>query len=349
MMNTNISETVEFRKKIISESLFNPGSMKEVVVLLTPVCNLNCSYCYENDQWKKKKTEVNLPKILEVLDMYMPETIVFLGGNSFSNEKELKTICDRYPSSKIRMYVDARWLDKLKPYVQRYDTIVDISIDPAWETRFESKDEWNRAIDNITPFVIDNLDKVTLNLVLTKYGYDWNMFRDRIHNDVRIYAKAVCLEENANLEPLESEWPAIRELIVGDYDRKVAGLSAISQIDRYLTRINTKHNFRCSCGVNRVTVDWRGDLSFCDGIPLSTRWNDKFKDKEIIIETLSNYAEKCVTCEYVQECGGACVLLDPPNKFYCFYISTIIDVGKKYLEALPDRREIYLAAAGGRL
>lgn len=327
---------IDKRREVLTgtvSKLIDDKDVHEFVILLTPQCNMNCKYCYEAPLWKDKdKVDVNLNGIVAAINDHSPKVITFLGGDTFNKTLEFRFLLSKYPEIEFRLFNDIKRYDEIEQYLEEFPNLkIDISIDPTWKTRFNSEKEWLFHLEKAKAIIEKFLPRITINMVITSAGYDWNILREHLGEEVRLYIKPVALEDNAELEPTGAQRKAIETLFVKEFDRKENGLSYIAQVDKYISQASgDKMNFRCSCGIRRLTVDWLGRISFCDALPLSYAWEEKYIDKEYIVEALASAPQLCLDCEYLEQCGGPCVILEPPNEFYCWWQKTFLKVSGLY-------------------
>jgi molybdenum cofactor biosynthesis enzyme MoaA len=291
--------------------------IRDVIVVLTPSCNKHCIYCYEESLWKGIDVVVNVDKIVEQIKRYNVDKVTLLGGESFNSDYLFDILESLSWIKSVDIFTDAMPNDKHYTVLKNFGNVVlRMSLDPTWKTRFDSRDDWLRACDWVL-FLISEFgnDRICIEPVLTKFGMDWNVLRERIGNDINLYLKPVA-EVKANFDILNYE--DFDLLVKNEFRRYRSGNKAVKQVEKYIAQVKNVFSggvaTRCSCFVRRITVDWEGNEAFCDAYRLSKLGQ---YDVEAGFEKWIDYSSKCYTCNFVEFCGGSCILLENPNDFYC--------------------------------
>ena len=299
--------------------------IKHVFVILTPSCSKNCIYCYEKNLWKNVKVDVDVDRILFVIDKYKPNKVTFIGGESFESEYLFELVGLIPEDVRIDIFTDAERRKEHFEVLDRFGNVVlRLSLDTTWRTRSSSIDRWIEACDWVK-FLGNNFSwkRVSIEPVLTKFGFNWNVLRKMIGESVRVYLKPVAVRDSDNLDicnDIDFDF-----LVKSEFERYREGKPVVAQVGKFIEQVkrvfNGGVNVRCSCFINRVTVDWEGNEAFCDAYRLS-----KFSDipLEKAFDIWVDYSKKCYNCDVIEFCGGSCVLLGEPNDFYCLFRKTFI-------------------------
>lgn len=328
----------------------------ECTLYLTDSCNLQCSYCYEGDQ--KKKKFLKAETLRNVLDFIVKTNVgeriylTFLGGEPLLNKKmlyEAINIIDKeYPQEKQKfkyktttngILLDEKTID----FFVENNFDLSISIDGDRDTHnlnrksVSGKDVYDTIIYNLKKLIEKKIEfntrlTVTTNNVHKLYDnvlFFYNMGVKRIYIGMDYSAdwneeKLQILDEQLSKtdEFYLNELSHTEDRVINIYDFKI-GIFLAKRETRY-----------CSAGSsNHLIINSEGELYPCSFVTNNPVWKvgtveNGLKYKEFR-NTLKNYVckvAKCKDCELGFTCQGArcgflnynmCGILNQPTDGIC--------------------------------
>jgi len=344
--------------------------MKSLYLILTDGCNLNCSFCYKKVITEQRSKEVMSPEMASsaidwtfdsgLLDPDSKDTtIYFWGGEPFVAWDTMKAVLERYPT--IQFCVNTNGLavkSDVKDFIlkHRYHLRLTLSMGSAYD-KFGSVDRLLEVLAPAVEAVKESDDMWAVNMTISKPEKMYEDF-EKVYNTG---LKNITIDMPTHMKFTEEfkkqfidgylkimeKYRANKDGIFKHYESHLAPFHADE---------DKKYRY-CGSGVDRILVDFRGDIYPCDGLyivkedslgninkTVDFRVLDKFGEYK---EDPSVFYQHCIGCEIEMECPRAkCLGLNiervgdrfKPDPDFC-------DICKTFAELRRIQRERFDATA----
>lgn len=334
--------------KLYQDKYINFGAPICVFFDITNNCNLNCFYCFSNDNNLRKATDKGLStdeikKILQDLNNAGTKVVEFSGGEPLLHKDFFDILHFSYKLGFIISFVSNGTLfndevcSKLVPLVSH----INITLRGCDED----------SHDKVTGIAGSYARTISSIKLLNKYGINVGILLDPTYlNYERIYDYISQLVEkegvilnsiflnrinirNMDNQGVEKQQYCLRS--IDEYETVFEQLHKIhlkynifTEVEAFpMCKVNVKYHqylTRCNYGISSASIDYQGNLKMC---PVSSKvlgnlkhnsikelWNESPTINEF--RSLKWINTKCRTCADFENCGGGCYTSRPETMTY---------------------------------
>lgn len=343
-------------------------------IILTERCNSRCRYCYEKsmkefDNGLQEKwnfdfdapfdSEVNIKNLKQFLSQDKTPVLIFYGGEPLLQIEKIKKIINEVPNTRFCIQTNGKLLDKIpEEYVNRISKIL-VSIDGDRErTDFnKGKGTYELVLKNLrlirkNRFSGEIVVRMTISQIFPdiseqiKHLLDTKIF-DSVHwqIDAGFYKndfdkekfRRFAEEYNNSISELINYW--IKEMQNGNVLRLYPFLAIVNSMLK-----NEPAKLRCGSGYANYTITTSGKLSACPVMNSIREFycgdlNSKISEiKQIYV------GEPCVSCDYLNLCGGRCLYSNKaklwPEEGEKLICSTVIHLIEELKRVFPNIKNL---------
>lgn len=305
---------------------FENGNAKVIMLILTHMCNLKCSYCYEsqkNDAFNVMKVETAKKIIEEEIDSLGDEydhvVIHFMGGEPFLRFDVIRTICEWIESKVWPIGIvlsttsNGTMLNNYKEWLLEHRNLFKVVLSADGDKVMHDKNRSSSfsAIDfdfykstwpdgkvkmTISPDTVSEVSKGVI--FLHKQGIN------RIEGNLALGPDIKWEEKHFKLYRNE-----LRKLVKYYLDHPDFHPASMVNVDicKIIKSINWRK--RCSCGVGLVCYDTDGFRYPChlfSSVTLSKIKLEKFQSSGIVFSDIDSFVDKkCEKCA-IRNCCPRC-------------------------------------------
>jgi radical SAM protein with 4Fe4S-binding SPASM domain len=319
------------------QSRFDKRSIKNLIIMPYAGCKANCAYCYTTD-YKHDDTCLTPPQIFELMKEHqIPPSIItstiIIGGEPLLNLDTVKFIIDYFPNAEHTIcsgfVVDDTILQDLLNFIMFKPNVeVSLSIDPIGSSRpMDGRIvSWMRLYHNLIG------SRIRIKSTITSNSWNIHGLRGLLHEQakVKINFDGVSYNNEKFVDIDPSVTQNIRMMFEQEYSKLITGMPE----SLTFLNLNAAHHIMtttigrtCDCGFNWFTINWKGQLTFCDTMPFTKEADNYildtnldcsgFRDKRVQIHN------KCNTCPAIRVCGGSCSV-GQDHQLYCYV--TILNI-----------------------
>lgn len=310
------------------------------IIITTDMCNLSCSYCFENNKSNNIMTKDTALKVIDTIyrntnNPEAPFKVSFFGGEPLIGWDAMKTIYDYLNDRKLPYKTGATsnltlLTDEVVDYWKNSDTFITASIDGIKETH-------DRNRSNSFDVVAKSLDKLNENNIpfearmTVSFDDIENLFENVKFIHQRFNAKQIIPQLDTNILhilnylKLEAQWYKIADYYLENLNTDTEfGFGGVLKglLDVDLTK-KDGYTKCCYFGSNTsAVINWNGDVVSCpDSNFVDTDWNMNYgnlldgelnpypKYRCIQYQLERKYAKKCDFCRCKGNiCRGECYL-----------------------------------------
>ena len=331
----------------------------DFLIYTTEECNLRCKYCESDSDMCSRVSmpSYDFEKLKVFIEKFPIKNLQFFGGEPLINMPFIERILDEVDSNYVSINTNGLLLDEIKDeHLNKFDQIA-VSIDGCSETNDE-----NRGKGTYTKIIeqVNNLRKRYNGLITARMtispGVDiekevlhlinLNIF-DAIHWQLNVlfHKEAWNNKEQIIKWFQESYNPGITNLI--KYWTDEAKKENLIQLVPFVAIMNNLltntfvNNVRCGAGDSFFVINTDGTISTC---PV-TRFDENLGhiDQNPKLESKCRLQEPCVSCDFLDLCGGRCLYANTRNQWdkegfelVCDSVKHLItELKKSYLEIMP--------------
>ena len=344
--------------------------MKSLYLILTDGCNLNCTFCYKKVITSARNMEVMTPQMASdaiewmfdqgLLDPDSKDTnFYFWGGEPFVAWETMKATLERYPT--LQFCVNTNGLavkGKVKDFIleHKYHLRLTLSMGSAYD-KFGSLDRLLEVLAPAVNAVKESEDRWAVNMTISRPDRMFEdfeqVFNEGIQNltiDMPTHMKFTEEYKKQFIDgylKIMEKYRANKNGIFKHYDSHLAPFYADEE---------KKYRY-CGSGVDRLLIDFRGDIYPCDGLYIVKEDSlgningavdfsilDKYQQYK---KDPSVFYQHCIGCEIEMECPRAkCIGLNieragdrfVPDPDFC-------DICKTFAELRRIQRERFYETA----
>ncbi len=320
----------KFEKKYIE--FYDRKNLRVAYLHLTQRCNLNCYYCYNQNNLNNNKVELTTGEwkyVIEQLEKAGIQEIILTGGEATFRD-DINDILDYIPRKvKVTLLTNGTLINKIMNIIDHVDKII-ISLDSLDDSLNELNRKLSknfRVYNNILQIPLSKRNKIYIRSVITKNNIDQLEYIKRKLSELNF--KHIT---NAYLPNNQSE---ISEFIPYPHDDNVSNLLELKI---------------CGACKSEIAIDSNGDVYPCQMLLkdefLITNikkdsWQDDLKRSKVFSLFNQNVLDidECKGCVYKFICGNGCKALckniygniNRKNNFMCDYFK---EEARSYIRGL---------------
>lgn len=290
------------------------------IVMVTPSCNLSCSYCGGSLGGMPQEITYDVGKLSEIVEKDKEAVVAFYGGEPLLRPDVVKSLLSALPAKRFVLQTNGYFMRKLGNDVKKFDTVL-LSIDGRKEVtdRYRAPGCYDKVMDALRFLKEKGYEgDIIARMAVSKYTDIYEdvthllQFFPHVHWQLDVVWSPLW-ELNEFEEWAESSYmPGIEKLIRMWADEikngNVMGIVPFLGImKRVIWGRKAGEGLPCGAGKEAVTITTDGRVLACP-IAGEFLWNN-LGDKIDALQSFKKVeiGEPCRSCDIYDICGGRCL------------------------------------------
>lgn len=320
--------------------------IKQAILHITYACTHHCPMCYANAGNNISHPSIN--KLYRVADKLIGlgiKDITFVGGDP-ALYPEILDLARYIKSNEIHLSILSNTLEfnsnkyEILKYIDTFEGTIHHSISEKHDKFCGFPNAYTNLVNNLEFFSSNKKNVgVAINLIPFNYKvvYDMvsNIITKNINLDHVIFQRIIQFGRATGSYKYELSNEMINEIM--DQVEKIEndfGVKIIFEDPLPMCSVEEKHikyMHPCEWGITKVSVDFNGNISRCGADVFNslgsvfdndiiTNWNTN--DTLNIFRRKDYLPSKCISCKYINTCGGGCpISRNPKSGFSLDYLA----------------------------
>ncbi|WP_321437306.1 radical SAM/SPASM domain-containing protein [uncultured Bacteroides sp.] len=313
---------------------------KTVVIKTNNLCNLKCTYCYDEDNLDRTTSILNLTSIRSILHELVsyskPKDIehlnliwhggepLLMGIDYYSKIVNIQKEFD-FPFSNLLQtnatFINEKWIH----FFKENNFKIGVSFDGSISANKMHRQKTEKVLENIE---LLNKNSIFPSIICVISDLNYSLYKEMFDFLSTVKTEYIdlipCYENNQRYTLSDIHY---QEFMIGMFDlwwgsdRKINFRVFTNIIDKMLGTITSKDYITCSltgrCG-EIISINSDKKIYFCDCLPKENKYSignlnegleniSKGKRYEHLINTNKRSSNECTNCEYLSICGKGCL------------------------------------------